>query len=602
MVAADEHRWRVLAEAAFEGVALVDGGRIADCNDSLTAILRLPRARLLGRSVLDFVCEDDAPTVAAAIREGRLDAFEVQARRADGEVFPARLRGRPLEVDGRTYRVSVVQDLSEQRRSESRYRHVFDAVGDGLMLMDRTGRPLAVNRRLCEMLGYEREALLRLRPEEAIADLDTRPMQLERLARERAYLVERRLRHRDGHLVPVEVSLAAISREEIVAVVRDIRERRRLLEEEAALRERLHQARKMESLGRLAGGIAHDFNNLLTVILGNVRILEDEADAQPLLEEIREAAERAADLTDRLLRFGQSRPEAPRVLDPNTQVRQAARLLERLIGEAHSLTLDLSPEAPPIRADPGALDQILVNLVVNARDAMPGGGAVGVETRRAERGGRPALELSVWDTGEGVDRSLRERIFEPFFTTKPLGRGTGLGLSNVFSAVTAAGGEIAVLDGPQGGARFRILWPAVDEVPRGEGRPRARAVAAPGGLRVLLVEDDRAVRAALTRMLKALGHQVEAYPGGQAALDAAADRIDDFDVVLTDVVMPGMSGPEFAEALGRSNVVFMSGYAGDALKARGLSHAPDRFLQKPFEPEALEQALHRAAGSRPRRS
>ncbi len=387
-----------------------------------------------------------------------------------------------------------------------------------------------------------------------------------------------------------------------ISVVREREELRRL---EGQLR----QSQKMEAVGQLAGGIAHDFNNLLTVINGYSDLLLSDMDAddprRASIELIHDAGARAAALTRQLLAFGRKTVVAPRVLDLNAAVADVERLLRRVIGEDIVMVTSLAPDLGHVRIDPGQLEQVLMNLAVNARDAMPAGGHLTIETRNvvldesyarsrvAVRPG-PHVRLSITDDGAGMDDDTMAHIFEPFFTTKGMDKGTGLGLATVYGIVTQAGGHVAVTSRPGEGTTMAIHLPRSDEPvdlhPRGASRP------APGGTEtLLLVEDEDAVRALLEEVLRSKGYTVLAARNGQEALDLLEDPSRKVRLMVSDVVMPGMSGEVLAgrvRALSPgTRVLFLSGYAGGTVMQRGLLGPAVEFLQKPCSPDLLARRV-----------
>jgi len=402
----------------------------------------------------------------------------------------------------------------------------------------------------------------------------------------------------------------------LVVNSRDVTERRQLEEE-------LRHAQKMEAVGRLAGGIAHDFNNLLTAIGGFAHLLRLELEAlddglpeaEECLEGITRSAQRAAELTRQLLAFGRKQVLDSRVVDLNETIGKMRGMLRRLIEEDVTIVTRLAPDLGRIRVDPGQLEQVLLNLAVNARDAMPGGGTLAVETsNRAVRGGggdaphfvRPGsyVQLRVRDTGTGMASEVLDRVFEPFFTTKEQGKGTGLGLSTVYGIVKQSGGYVLAESEIGGGSTFDVLLPRVDESPAPE-LPEASELPSGRG-RVLLVEDEPAVRHLARRVLERSGYAVIEAADGEEAIRRFEESGAPVDLLLTDLVMPGMSGRALAERLTALSpglpVVFMSGYPGDAFADGGPEGSPSYFLQKPFAPALLadhvRQALH-AAATRP---
>ena len=379
----------------------------------------------------------------------------------------------------------------------------------------------------------------------------------------------------------------------------DITERR-------TLEDQLTQARKMEALGRLAGGVAHDFNNLLTVISGYGQLALEGLGSVAVprlttyLQEVLNSARRASGLTGQLLAFSRRQTVQPKVFDLCALLRSMERLLQRMIGEHVDLTVRNGPEPCLIRADAHQMEQVLLNLAVNARDAMPLGGTLeiecGVLPEPLKRAGLPPLDilLEVRDNGVGMDEAVKTRMFEPFFTSKNKGKGTGLGLSTVYAVVSQAGGEIEVDSAPGQGSQFRIYFPsAVGEV---EDLPPLASDAAPAGLEtVLLVEDEDSVRALAETVLKKLGYKVLTAGSGRAALEIWQARRDSIDVLLTDVIMPQMSGGELAHQLRAEKphlkVLFMSGYTDDMIASHGVLVGETQLIQKPFTAQDLGRRL-----------
>ncbi len=392
----------------------------------------------------------------------------------------------------------------------------------------------------------------------------------------------------------------------------DISEQRQAARERQRLEEQLRQSLKMEAIGRLAGGVAHDFNNILTGILGFTELIMTSIDARDAIyedvEEIRIAAGRAAELTNQLLAFSRKQLVAPRVVRPNDVVASSERMLARIIGEDVRLRFEPDPEAGVIKIDPAQLDQILVNLSVNARDAMPGGGALTIRTAQVvldgERSeGQPPVSgtyvaLSVIDTGHGMDQQTQQHIFEPFFSTR--GAGTGLGLATIYGIVKQNAGLIEVSSQPGLGTTFTILFPAVQEPIAASS---AAAAAPPGGSEVvLLVEDEKMVRRLAKRILEQQGYGVISADSGAQALQLCAQREGAIDLLLTDVVMPEMNGRELCELLRERlpglRTLYMSGYTDDIIADNGALYEGTNLIKKPFTVEELagkvREVLNRA--------
>lgn len=383
----------------------------------------------------------------------------------------------------------------------------------------------------------------------------------------------------------------------------------------ASAQTQLRQAQKLEALGSFAGGVAHDFNNYLSSIIGHSEMaladLPGDSPVRPDVEGVLSSARRAAELTRQILVFSRQQAMAPQVLDPNEVITDIERMIARLLGESVSLTLSLEPEVGVVRADRGQLEQVLMNLAANARDAMPGGGRFQITTTAVERpGNHPHATslaaghyvcISASDTGTGISPATRERMFEPFFTTKDRGRGTGLGLALAYGIVQQSGGAIDVESAEGRGTTFHIHLPLVsataDRAVKPLSSPAAPAEHASGVARILLVEDDDAVAAATERMLARAGYEVARAAHGQAGLEALERAIGSFDLVVTDVVMPGMSGADLAREISLRypsvKLLFISGYPDDDELVRDVAQHQLPFLAKPFSTEELLQTVRR---------
>ena len=524
------------------------------------------------------------------------------------------------------YFISQVIDISDRKlaeealqRAETRSRALIGAMRDVILVLDRAGTyvdvaPSATDRLFrspAELLGRRLHDIFpKARADEFMASI-SRAMET-RAPVEVAYDLDI-----NGQRFWFEATVSPLPDDRVVWVARDVTAR---MQTEQALREsedQLRQAQKMEAVGQLAGGIAHDFNNLLMAIMSNAELaaleLPSGTTVTSHIEEIKSASRRARALTQQLLAFSRKQMLQPRVLDLNSVVRDAEQILRRLIGETIAMSVELEPALGQVRADPGQVAQVLMNLAVNARDAMPNGGHITIESTnrdigaaeaRAYRGlreGRYVL-LKVRDTGVGMDEDTKTRIFEPFFTTKPPGQGTGLGLSTAYGIVKQSGGYIAVDTGVGRGTTFTIMLPRVFEIP--EPAPSPAPAEVPNGGRsrgtVLLVEDETAVREAAKRMLRKYGFSVIEAKNGRDAIELWGEQGRAVDVVLTDVVMPTMGGADLVRSLRETRpdlrVVFMSGYTQGTLEIAAVDEPATRFLPKPFTADQLVGTLRELIG------
>jgi PAS domain S-box-containing protein len=480
-------------------------------------------------------------------------------------------------------------DLSRtaRRDAETKYRELADAIGVGLLETTLDGRFVSVNDGFVRMLGYSSQAeVLALDiPRDLYVNAADRTPLIDRSKREgKLFGVDLKWKRKDGAIIELqEYSRPVTDAKGNVVGVRGF-----VVDRTAAnqLAERVRHAQKLDAIGQLAGGVAHDFNNLLTVIQTAHALLEQAqltSDERAVLRDADEAATQAAHLTRRLLAFGRKQPMHAEVFDASAVVKRTTQMVSRTLNARHRV--DVTGVAGPhhVRMDPGHLEQVVVNLVLNARDAMEDGGVITVGMREARRGDSDGVEVSVADTGRGMSAEERQRIFEPFFTTKGPGRGTGLGLSTVHGIVEQARGAIEVESEPGKGSRFTVWLPSVP-LEQAPSPPRAN-----GRRRVLVVDDEPAIRRAACRILEAAGCEVvEAVDGADAVARVKSGA--GFDVLLSDVRMPGLSGPEVAKAVRAlapsTRVVLMSGYTGEEASALA-----DAFLAKPFTPDDLVNAV-----------
>ena len=500
------------------------------------------------------------------------------------------------------------------RASELRYRGLVDLAVDAIVVTTPSEGITEANRRASELTGYTREEILG-RPIESLFSPEERlrvPFQYESILRGETVVVERGLTRKDGRVVPVEMSSKRMPDGTNQTILRDVSERHRAEAQRLSLEARLRQAQKMEAVGRLAGGIAHDFNNLLTAITGSLTLaLRDIPEASPprrWLTEVDKSAWRAAALTRHLLAFSRQQVIEPKVLDLRAVVEATGSLVARTIGEDVRLRVRLPDEPCRVEVDHGQMEQIILNLVTNARDAMPDGGQLTLDVGwampdhlppagRPDHGGRRLAVLTVSDTGHGMEDDVRARIFEPFFTTKAAGSGTGLGLAMVYGSVEQNGGWIDVESIPGRGSTFRIF------LPEARAESKAAAATAPeealrGTETVLLVEDEQAVREVTAEQLESLGYRVLACASGLEALTVAAGHEGPLHLLLSDVVMPGMNGRQLAtrllEARNGLRVLYTSGYGEDVIARHGVLEEGVFLLEKPYSLLALARQVRRA--------
>jgi two-component system cell cycle sensor histidine kinase/response regulator CckA len=612
---------QAVADNALDGIVGIDAdGIIESFNLAAEKQFGYSQEEVVGKNVKilmpePFHSEHDAylanylqTGVAKIIGIGR----QVIARRKDGSTFPIELGVSEFYLDGKRHFTGVIRDITTQVRREQSLRlmdRAMRAVSQGILITDptvpdnpivyasqsfenltgyRTDEVLGRNCRFLQGPGTDRSAVARLR---------------SAIAKQEDCVVELLNYRKDGSTFWNALAVSPVRDDQgrlanFVGVQVDVSERH-------ALEAQVRQAQKMEAVGQLAGGVAHDFNNLLTIISGYSEILmqllpPDDMKRQAVTA-ISDAGNRAAGLTRQLLAFSRQTVLEPKVLDLNSVVVDTEKMLRRVIGEDVALSTSLEPNLSRVRVDPGQIGQILLNLAVNARDAMPQGGRLTIETKNvtvdenyvsthleAEKG-RYVL-IAVSDTGIGMTEQVRSRIFEPFFTTKGIGKGTGLGLSVVHGIVKQSKGHIEVYSEVGIGTTFKIYLPAVQgslshwrlNEPNGS----------PGGAEtILLVEDEDGVREIAKLILQTHGYTVLVAANGEEALRRAADRGDRIDLLLTDVVMPGMSGRQVAEILKGRNpaikVLFLSGYTDDAIVRHGILQAEVAFLQKPYTPAGL---------------
>lgn len=624
-----EELFRNAFDAGKAGMALIaPNDRYLSVNDSMCEMVGYSRQELMQLDWISLTHPEDREENVALTR-----------RLLEGAVRPYHSTKRYLHKDGSTvwvdisdaivrdedgtplYFVTQVHNVTERVRaqealeqSQELLQGVINNSPALIFIKDTEGRYLLVNDRVLEVRGGPRQRFIG----RTVFDLLPEPFATEFDATDREVLtnlrpveaVEQSL-DQDGELhtyLTIKFPLFDAQGEcyALCGISTDITDRAKAEAAKEKLEGELQQARKMEAVGQLAGGIAHDFNNLLAVILNCAEFLaEDLPQGDPLRDDVAEiakAGERGAGLIYQLLAFSRKEVVEPRVLDLNDVVGDIHQLLRRSIGEDIELVVDTDPSIPRVLADPGRLEQVILNLAVNGRDAMPEGGTLSVMTGSeiVTLGSRPGLSagryasLTVSDSGEGMDESTRARVFEPFFTTKSRGEGTGLGLATVYGIVKQAGGGIYVESAPRKGSAFKILLPeCLDEITMRV--PDLQPASLEGRERILLVEDEDAVRQLVTRVLEKHGYTVNAFSEGRAAIDYFKERPLDADLLLTDVVMPHMSGKVLADEITTLRpalpTVFMSGYPDDLIAQKGALDPRQSLVRKPFRAVELLEAV-----------
>lgn len=620
-----ERRFRQLFEDSPDAVFVEDtNGKVLDANLAAARLHGMARGQLIGKTISDLVPAEKREQVMADFQklvDGKSQQLEGVSLTAQGREVPVEVRTSRIDYSGQPALLLHVRDISERKRaeealkgSENRFHSVWENSVDGMRLTDENGTIVAVNAAFCKLVEMEREQL-EGQPFTVMYPENDEPekrmsVYLQRF-RDRATpnRIQRKLTFRSGKTVELEGANSFVEsrgqRTLLLGLFRDITEHKRL-------EEQLRQSQKMDAIGQLAGGVAHDFNNILTVIQGHSSLLRGSATQEGQLsgsaEQICQAAERAAGLTRQLLTFSRRQMMQPKPLDLNLVVSNLTKMLGRILGEDIALQFNYSPNLPVVHADAGMIEQILLNLAVNSRDAMPSGGQLSIRTKvvdlyndalKAHPEGREGefVCLSVTDTGCGIEAATLPHIFEPFFTTKAVGKGTGLGLATVYGIIKQHLGWVEVESEVGNGTTFHVFLPCLaeasavspgdattDEAPRG------------GDETILVVEDEAPVRDLVCRVLKGAGYEVVEASTGLEALKIWHSRKDKIDLLLTDIVMPdGMTGRDLAEQIQAQKpgmkAIFTSGYSADIVGKDFIIQEGLNFLQKPYMPQKLTRAI-----------
>ncbi len=589
-------------------------------NDAACRFWGYKREDLLGKTDHDIFPREEADIYWAkddlVFQTGKTD-LNVEKQTVDGNHYTIATKKSVYRDPhtGERYIVGTIRDITEQQKAEETIRQAkdkaqqyLDIAGVMLVALGPYGNVTLINKKGCEILGYEENEIIgrnwfdNFIPEEirkdvrGVFDRMMKDTELYKRYYENPVLrkngTKRMVAWHNTILTDGEGSITGT-----LSSGEDVTEHKRL-------EEQLFQSQKMEAIGRLAGGIAHDFNNLLTAIIGYSDIIAKDSEVKEehltYIDEIKKSAERAATLTQQLLAFSRKQIMQPRVINLNVMLKNTKNMLQRMIGEDITFKLNPAPKIGMIKADPGKIEQVVINLAVNARDAMPNGGSLQVETKdvlldkafcEMHKGSKPGnyVLLSVHDTGKGIDDETMKHIFEPFFTTKEIGKGTGLGLATVYGIVRQSGGYIDIHSTRGTGTTVNIYLPIVDEKPEAAERLES-SIAEGKNETILFVEDDDMVRNMVTAVLEQYGYRVLEAENGSSAMKHCENE-KKIHLMITDVVMPGTSGPELVRQINTMHpemkVLFISGYTDDAIVHHGVIDEHTPFLQKPFTPQKL---------------
>jgi PAS domain S-box-containing protein len=621
-----EIQYHSLFENAPVGIGVADGrGKLLAFNDAMLRPGGYSRADIveIGQIAALYYDPQDRDEVQDLLeKRGFVEGHKVRFRRKDGTPYLASLSLSRVTFQGRSCTQALVEDITERTRMERSLRftqYSVDHAADNIFWLDQDGKIAYASEATCERLGYTLEEMLQLN----IYDIDTAAPSpwhehWEKVRDEGRRTFEVIHRAKDGTCVPVEVSTNLVvyeGKQYHFSYARDITERKRAEEERERLQSQLLHAQKMESVGRLAGGVAHDFNNMLEVILGHAELAMDQlGQSHPVssdLREIRRAAERSANITRQLLAFARRQIVVPKVIDLNETVTGTIKMLERLIGESIELLWHPGCNLGSVEMDPAQIDQTLVNLCINARDALGGTGTITIETAAASidenfsashEGSVPGdyVLLTVSDNGCGMDQDLLAHMFEPFFTTKETGKGTGLGLATIYGIVRQNCGFLDVQSEPSLGTSVSVYLPRHGGVlSQAEDQPAASPTLPIGnGEIVLVVEDEIPILVLIERALTRVNYRVLTASTPSEALRTAEGCPDKIALLITDVVMPEMDGWDLARQLSSLRpdlkTLFMSGYAADIVSGRKMLDREVRFMQKPFSTRELITAVRAA--------
>ncbi|MFO0941637.1 MAG: PAS domain S-box protein [Pirellulales bacterium] len=614
----------------FDHCGIVSRGKIIDANDAFLKIFEFDRDEVIGRTTAELqiwaIPSDRQEMLSRLSATQSARNMEILFRTKSGKFHTLLMSVEIIHIEGQSFSLAMSIDISQRKEAElvkhqtlSRLEATLESTADGILVVDLDGRIIDFNRQFAEVWklppslaaqGRKVDLLAAFNEHQAIAEM------LGQLKDPEAFVARVReiysnphvssfdvLEFKDGRVVerysqPQRIEGIPVGR---VWSFRDVSERKQL-------EEQLLQSQKMEAIGQLAGGIAHDFNNLLTVINGYCDLLLENQDIcwQDSVKEIREAGQRAGKLTEQLLTFGRRSKFQYQIVRLNDVIEESEKLLRRLIGEQINLVVKLDSNVSTIKADRNQLEQVLMNLVVNARDAMPNGGTLTISTslvsstvasdEKFDLAAKPFAQMEISDTGIGISKEIQTRIFEPFFTSKEVGKGSGLGLSVVHGIMQQHNGMIRVSSQPSQGATFTLLFPQVN----GASKLSTNSVSVPlsrGTETILLVEDEQAVRTMARRILESHGYRVLESQNGREAIELMGQNEDPIDLLITDVVMPEIGGSKLAEVLRATRpdlrVIFISGYHTDRNIESFSARPNELLLKKPFTAQQLATSVRK---------
>ncbi len=624
-----EERYRSVVELSPNAILIHKDGKIIFANPKAVELSGLKTLdEFIGRRISDFIHEDSREHIAQRIKEmqltrAALDVSEEKFINVKGEIIFGLVAAVHFNIHGESGHLVVIQDITEYKKaeqalleSEERFRQIFEQSNDAMYVIIGT-RFVEVNPKFTAILGYTKEDveqsdfnLLGLVADESLEFIEKR-----RKAHEAGQFTPDRYifkgKARDGRILDLEVNLSQVEWKNQVAILGILRD----ITDQRLLEEQLRQSQKMEAIGTLAGGVAHDFNNLLTVISGHVELamlkMEDNNPLKRHIDEIEKASKRAQNLTRQLLAFSRKQIVRLKIININEIISDMGKMLGRLISEDITLKMKLADQIAPIKADPGQIEQIIMNLVVNARDAINANTVyarrrIHIETANIfldednellKNEGRRGLHvlISVTDTGVGMDEETQKKIFEPFFTTKGVGKGTGLGLSTIYGIVKQNNGLIQVISKPEKGTTFKIYWPTSDEEEKSEQLKIKESSLQRGTETIFFVEDDAGIREFAVSALESLGYTIHVAEDAIHALKMVKRNNFRFDLLITDLVMPEVSGKDLVDQLKEKykelKVLYTSGYTDGNIARDGFLDKDVNFLHKPYSVGQLSQKI-----------